>query len=160
MFTAVCFLFYLYLSLDNFRILSWGERGVQRQAIHSALVGTTERESLRRTSCPWPLTIDPVTQTVVWSDHCTFDIQSVFLNGTNHRTVLPGRTHRVHFSYGVTLFQESLFWTQANFVYTVNRRGNVSVTEIFDIGDPLLQIRERQLNGISVVHPFKQPTGK
>ena len=139
-------------------MLTWGDIGAR--AIYTTLIGTTERELLQRTNCPWPLAIDPVMQSVFWSDHCRFNIQSVFLNGTNHTIVLPGRTHQVHFSYGVTLFQESLFWTQGSNVYSTRRRGSGPVTEIFNIRDPLLQAGETQLNGMHAVHPFRQPTGE
>ena len=124
---------------------------------------TTQREISHRTNCPWPVTIDPLTQTVLWSDYCGFNIQSVFLNGTNPITVLPGREHPVHFSYGVALFQESLFWTQQEFVYSVNRRGTILVTQVFNIRNALGGLAvsgQNQLNGIKAVHPFRQPTGE
>ncbi len=58
----------------------------------------------------------------------------------------------VQISFGITLFEEDLFWTQFRNVLAISKK----------VGDPAVLLYESEgekVNGIKMVHPSKQPIG-
>ncbi len=95
--------------------------------------------------------MDYYSQTVYWADYCNYQLESAAMDGSGEVTSL--RVSNIQISYGIALFEETLFWTQSTVVLAVNKKTGGSGMEIFRSSS------SERVNGIKVVHPSKQPAG-
>lgn len=61
----------------------------------------------------------------------------------------------VFFSYGISLFEDTIYWTQQTRLFSVDRVRGEPIIEIYSVGSNF-----SPLGGVEVVHLTKQPEGK
>ncbi len=59
----------------------------------------------------------------------------------------------IQISFGIALYEDTLFWTQFRVALAVNKKTGYPAVEIFQSASG------ERVDGIKVVHPSKQPSG-
>ena len=87
---------------------------------------------------------------IYWTDYCQYSVESLYMNGSDRALVVQGDINSVYFSYGMTQFEDVIYWTQPMRVYMKS-------------GSHVLQIYEGRsdqiIRDVQIVHPRSQPTG-
>lgn len=106
-----------------------------------------------RVRCIRPLTLEYSSHTIYWADHCRQSVESIRMDGSyeTHSVVATG----VHFSYGIAIYNSSLYWTQIDGVYALDVNDSTSATSV-----KLVETSSLGAQGIQVVHSSKQPNGE
>ena len=109
----------------------------------------------REVICPGTVTLEHRTRSVYWSDVCTFEIQASKIDGSDHSVVVGAQlnTGLVQFSFGLGHYQNTIYWTQQRKLvkYDISLKDRQTLFN---------SSQAQPLNGLQVVHPSKQPSGK
>ena len=145
----------------------WTDWGSHAKIERSSMDGRG-RILLHSTHITWPnaLTIDLPTQTIYWADAKLHVIESSDYNGRNRRPVL---TSSVHHPFGMSVFEDKLYWSDWSSQAIVSVSKDVPRNLILVEGgmspvDPLMQnLTSVYTNHFSpmdlrVVHPVLQPS--
>ncbi len=108
-----------------------------------------------RRNCIRSITLDFVTQSVYWVDNCFNKLESVRIVGESTSNVLVVQLQPL-LSRGISIFESYLYWTavgRSNFISRLDRSTGSTVTQV---SNTIL----KQINGIEVIHPSRQPDSK
>lgn len=100
--------------------------------------------------CTLRITLDYTTQSLYWADQCMFRIERSNTDGSDRTVIIP---QGVYFSYGITLFEETLYWIQLapiNGVYHSHKMGGEPVKMLYQ------GVSSELLYDIKAVHPDRQ----
>ena len=103
-------------------------------------------------TCNWPITLDYSTHTIYWMDYCLYRIESLNMNGDIVTHSIPVRK-TILFSYGISQFEDTIYWTEPTKIFSVNKSTGQPVVELYR------GYSNNQLAGLEVVHASKQPPG-
>ena len=103
--------------------------------------------------CANALTIDYASHIIYWIDQCTFEIESLRLDGDSMTHSFPLNSI-IFFSSGVTIYENTLYWAGGSGIFSANRSEseNPEIKHIFITSNT-------RATGIQVVHPSQQPSG-
>ena len=152
---------WLALSHNVPRWLYWTDRSKGLEIV--AATGEGRQTLLTGLMCPWPITIDYISHTLYWSDICRLRIETANVDGTE-RSIFSPLSHRVLFSYGLTIFGDYIYWAQSNTreVFKADKREATQILKIYTHtvgGVPGRPNTVPILNAIQVVHPSRQLQG-
>ena len=115
---------------------------------------TVLTEEIGDISCPHALTIDYPSQDIYWNSGCEKGINAIKVDGKGYRRVYDGNnmveSHMV-VSGGIAYYDQALFWTDSESVFTLNKSANVD--------SPERLVQGALAMGIKVVHSSQQPSG-
>ena len=109
-------------------------------------------ESGRRVGCAWPLTLDYSEHTIYWINYCDQRLLSINMDGSQR--TLSIRVRNILFPYGISILNNTIFWTQHLSAFSVDKRQGESFTEV-----TVTFSNEGGARGIEAVHPLQQPAG-
>ena len=111
--------------------------------------GSRQETILEGLKCVWSLTLNFLTHTIYWADSCKGRVESNRMDGAHatHTVLATG----VLFSFGIAVFESSIYWTQINGVYTIDES---------TIEKRLVETSDSGSQGIQVVHSSKQPASE
>ena len=144
MFKAFSYIFY--------RWIYWIDRlteTLERATIQGDAIWTLQNN----VRCVWPLTLNYYTHTVYWIDYCNIRLESVRMEGSPEKNSLPVSNVELSLSFGITDFEDFLYWTQSNTVLSINKTAGL-VEEVYSSSSG------EGIDGIKLVHPSKQPPGQ
>ena len=97
------------MNLYVYRMMYWTDWGSSPKIEKASMDGTL-RTVIHSTGLVWPngITLDYTTQTLYWVDAPIDRMESSDVNGLNRRVLI---TAGIGHSYGVDVFQGTLFWT-------------------------------------------------
>lgn len=153
--------------LSIHRYIFWTDWG-EHPKIERASMDGENRTVLHSIHIKWPnaLTIDLPTKTIYWADAKLHVIESSDYNGQNRRPVL---TSGVLHPFGMTVFEDKLYWSDWNTLAIISTGKDVSrnLSEVEDgISAQEEQLTQNQTDVYSnlfypmdlrVVHPVLQP---
>ena len=154
-FHAVCTVKVVYdiVCILTHRWLYWVDRGKETLEV-AAVTGEGRQvlESGRRFNCAWPLTLDYTKHTIYWINHCDLRMLSINMDGSQNTRSEHARN--IRFSYGISILNDTAFWTQGVSACSVDLLQRKPVTHIIQTLNS-----EGGTRGIEAVHPMQQPTG-
>ena len=103
-------------------------------------------------TCNWPITLDYSTHTIYWMDYCLYRIESLNMNGDSSTHSVPVRK-TILFSYGISQFEDMIYWTEPTKLFGVNKSTGQPIVELYR------GYSNNQLAGLEVVHANRQPPG-
>ncbi|KAK3794407.1 hypothetical protein RRG08_019374 [Elysia crispata] len=127
---------------------TWGEKpGIERSGMNGAYRSTIVSQNIT-----WPqgLTIDHYSRRLYWVDAKQHTISSAKLDGSDQQVVIYSHISLPH-PYGVTLFEDYVFWTDivTDSVFKTRKFGNRTIEE-------LARGLKRPM-AIQVMHESRQP---
>ena len=145
--TASLLIFLLFI----YSLLFVGDRG--RNGIYRIPVGGSRQPiDVLGIQCPLALALSYKTGNIYTVDSCSHYMKSSKIDGSDPETIMSDIGQG--FVYGMSMFKDKLFWTQAtatSYVKSLDMNTNITQNIFFKIGDIF--------NDIMVVHSSNQPTG-
>lgn len=123
----------------------------RKKTLERILTTGSSHAILRRNlSCIWPLTLDYRQQLIYWTNTCSYRVESLHINGTNHSIVIEDSENLVSFSNGITEFDGVIYWSTPKNLYM---KSSGHVRQIYSSQSSVV------LMDLQLVHPRSQPTG-
>jgi hypothetical protein len=136
----------------SYRWLYWGD--TTSSTIELVSVTGDDRSTFQPdVLCPSAMSIDYAAHRLYWIDQCTYEIETLRLDGDSSTHSFPLNTI-IFFAAGLTVYDGVFYWASSSGISGAAMVGDSSETQA------IYTTSGTRATGIQVVHPSRQPGGK